>query len=310
LQLIATLCAVRSGAYLMDSHQLINALVTITLVEMMVAIGLAVSLDDVIAAARDGRRVVRIVTANYLVVPAVTLLLVEWLVDSESLAVGLFILAVFPGSSYGPPFTAFARADVPLSVGMMVLLAASSAIVGPVLLRQLLQLTSVNTSRTFDFLPVIGFLGLLQLLPLVAGIAIRRFRPNAAARLRGPAELFSKILNAVSMTCILVTHWRHAVQLDRAGFLAMLILLAASLAAGFLTGGPEPTSRKAMALTTSLRNVGVGVVIASSRAFEPAVLTTVISYVIVEMIGSLLLALYWGRRRLGSGRPSLSAPLS
>ena len=41
------------------------------------------------------------------------------------------------------------------------------------------------------------------------------------------------------------------------GFVGMLALLVASLAAGWLLGGPGSDSRKTLALTTSLRNVGV-----------------------------------------------------
>src|SRR5947208_3572948 len=96
----------------MISHQFVNILVTVTLVELMVAVGLAVTLDDLWRAVRDWRRLARALAANYLVVPAVALLLVDFFIDSGGLAMGILILAVFPGASYGPPFTAFARGDL------------------------------------------------------------------------------------------------------------------------------------------------------------------------------------------------------
>jgi BASS family bile acid:Na+ symporter len=75
----------------------------------------------------------------------------------------------------------------------------------------------------------------------------------------------------------------------------------ASLAAGGLLGGPGSDNRKTMALTTSLRNVGVSLVIATGGIFAgtpagPAVLV----YGWVEIFGSLLLALGWGRRPSGT----------
>src|SRR5260221_9980289 len=126
----------------MMPHPFITVLVTITLIELMVATGLRVSFDEVLSAARNWRRLARALTANYLVVPAVTMLLIEFFIDSQSTALGFLILAVFPGASYGPPFTLFARGDLSVSVGLMVVLASSSAIVGPVLLQFLLRLTS------------------------------------------------------------------------------------------------------------------------------------------------------------------------
>jgi BASS family bile acid:Na+ symporter len=291
----------------MISHEFINVLVTTTLIEMMVAIGLAVSLDDVISAARNWRRVARALAANYLVVPAAALVLAEFLVDSETLLVGFLIVAVFPGASYGPPFTTMARGDLSLSVGLMVLLAASSAIVGPVLLRLMLLLTSANTSLTVDVPRVIGMLLLTQLAPLAAGILIRKRAPHVAARLRGPAELLSKVMNSGSIGCILVNHWvnhwQQPGQAHFAGLPAMVALLTVSLAAGYLLGGPGNGSRKTVALTTSLRNIGVSVVVASSHEVGSAALTAVVAYAIVEISGSLVVALWWGQRQMGAARP-------
>jgi hypothetical protein len=52
-----------------------------------------------------------------------------------------------------------------------------------------------------------------------------------------------------------------------------------------------------MTLTTSLRNVGLGLVIATgSFAGTPAV-TAVLAYGLFEIVGSLLLALLWSQAR-------------
>jgi BASS family bile acid:Na+ symporter len=284
----------------MISHGFINVLVTTTLVEMMLAIGLAVSVDDVIFAARNWRRLARAVAANYVVIPAAALLLAELLVDSEGLLLGFLIVAVFPGASYGPPFTKFAQGDLSLSVGLMVMLAASFAIAGPVLLRLMLLVTSVNSSLTVDVPRVIGTLMLTQLVPLAAGMLVRKHVPHVAAHLRGPAELLSKILNGVSIGCILVNQVRRSGESHFEGLAAMVALLVVSLAAGYLLGGPGRASRKTVALATSLRNIGVSVVVASSHQAGSATLAAVVGYAIVEISGSLVAALWWGHGRMGA----------
>jgi BASS family bile acid:Na+ symporter len=51
-----------------------------------------------------------------------------------------------------------------------------------------------------------------------------------------------------------------------------------------------------MTLTTSLRNVGVGLVIATGAFAGTAAVTAAVAYGLFEVVGSLLLALWWARR--------------
>ena len=79
------------------------------------------------------------------------------------------------------------------------------------------------------------------------------------------------------------------------GYAGMLALLLASWTAGWLLGSPGADNRRALALTTSLRNVGVGLVIATGNFGGTAAVTAVLAYGIFEIVGSVLLALAWGR---------------
>jgi BASS family bile acid:Na+ symporter len=74
-------------------------------------------------------------------------------------------------------------------------------------------------------------------------------------------------------------------------FVGMLALLIASWIAGWLLGGPETDNRKAMTLTTSLRNVGVGLVIATGAFAATPAVTAALVYGLFEVVGSLFLAL-------------------
>jgi BASS family bile acid:Na+ symporter len=77
--------------------------------------------------------------------------------------------------------------------------------------------------------------------------------------------------------------------------------LLASLASGWVAGGPVRADRKAVALATSLRNVGVGLVIATgSFPGTPATFAT-LAYGIFEILGSVCLAILWGRITSASG---------
>lgn len=280
--------------------RLINLLVIITLVEMMATIGLGVSFAEVLAVLRDRRLIVRAALANYVCVPAVTVGLLYLFAPHPMIAVGFLILACCPRAPYGPPFTAIARGRVPLAVGLMVLLAGSSAVIAPFLLRTLLLLVpglgpiQVNATR------IVVTLLATQLLPLAAGMALRHWYPSLADRLQGPANLLSKVLNLVVLSLILVAKFPLLAAIRPRGLMGMLALLAASWSVGWLFGGTEAAARRTMTITAALRNVSVGLVLATgSFAGTPAVIA-VTAFGLVSLLGTLALAVFAGRGQADS----------
>jgi bile acid:Na+ symporter, BASS family len=113
-----------------------------------------------------------------------------------------------------------------------------------------------------------------------------------------PFELVSKVLNLGVAGLIVVTQFHLLFEIRPSGFAGMLILLAASLVIGWLAGRSGSDNRKTMALTTSLRNVGVGLVIVTGNFAGTPAVSAVLAYGLFEVFGSLLLALWWGRSRM------------
>jgi BASS family bile acid:Na+ symporter len=295
----------------MTIDQVINFLVTVALVELMATLGLSVTTADLVAVAKDWRLVSKAAVANYVCVPAATAGLLLLFDPHPMVAAGFLILAVCPGAPYGPPFTAIAKGNVPASVGLMVVLAGSSAILAPLLLRALLPWVTGDERVQLDAIRMVATLFATQLLPLAAGLALAQWRPTAAARVRTPAILASKVLNLLAVGVILAVQFPLLAQVRPMGYLGMVALLAISLTAGWLLGGPGRDNRKAMAITTALRNAGVGLVLAASSFPGTPALTAVLAYAIIELIGSLLLACVWSRHASSpavAGRDSSSAP--
>lgn len=280
----------------MTLDQAINLLVTVTLIEMMIAIGLGVSFADLGAILRDWRLVARAALANYVVVPAATVGLLLLFNAQPMVAAGFLILAVCPGAPFGPPLTALAKGDVAVSVGLMGVLAASSALLAPLLLALLLPLVAGGEALSIDAGKIVTTLLVTQLVPLGVGLGVRRWHPKLADQLQGPANQLGKLLNLAAIVCILATQFHLLLEIRPRGFVGMLILLVASWAAGWLLGGPAAGTRTAMTLTTALRNVGVGLVIATGSFAETPAVTAVIAFGLLGVVGSLLLAAAWGRR--------------
>jgi BASS family bile acid:Na+ symporter len=144
-------------------------------------------------------------------------------------------------------------------------------------------------------LGILGALLTIQLLPLLLGLVVRHWLPALAERLMPPLELVSKILNLGVAGLILTTQFPMLAQIRLRGFAGMLLLLVASLAIGWLAGGSGRSGRRTMALTTALRNVGVGLVIVTGSFGGTAAVSAALAYGIVEVFGSLLVALWWRR---------------
>ncbi len=73
-------------------------------------------------------------------------------------------------------------------------------------------------------------------------------------------------------------------------------------AIGWLAGGAGRDDRRTLALTTSLRNVGVGLVIATGNFAGTPAVSAALAYGIVEVFGSLAMALWWGGATEPAGR--------
>jgi BASS family bile acid:Na+ symporter len=282
----------------MTIERLINILVTITLIEMMAAVGLGVAFADLIGIAKNARFVAQATIANYILVPAAMVALLLVFHAQPMVSAGFLILAVCPGAPFGPPFTTIAKGNVATSVGLMVFLAASSAVVAPFLLQVLLPMMAGDEPLHVDSVKLVGTLLATQLVPLCAGLAVRHWRPALATALQKPANQASAILNLTVVGFILATQFGMLSAIPPRAYVGMSGLLIASLTAGWVLGGPGRENRKAMTLTTSLRNVGVGLVIATGSFPGTPAVTATLAYGLIEIFGSLLLALWWGRAAL------------
>jgi bile acid:Na+ symporter, BASS family len=279
----------------MSLDKFINLLVPITLIVMMMAIGLSVPFSETLSASRKRGLLLRAAVANYLCVPAATIALLMLFNANPMVSAGFLILAVCPGAPYGPPATAIAKGDVTIAVGLMIILSASSAVIAPLLLHALLPLLAGNSSAEISLGRMGATLVGTQLLPLCVGLSVRNWYPAVAARIKAPANLLSMLLNVAAITLILVAQYRTLLAIRLRGVVAMLTLLTASLAFGWLLAWIGGDDRKAMTLTTSLRNVGVGLVIANGAFARTPALDAVLAYGLIGVLGSLLVALGWSR---------------
>jgi BASS family bile acid:Na+ symporter len=282
----------------MTVDRIIGILALVTLVEMMVYVGLGTTVGEFRRAATNGWLVGRALLANYVLVPAVTVGLLVLFRPEPMVAVGFLILAVCPGGPYGPPCTAIAKGNVGTAAGLMVILVGSSALVSPILLAELVRPVTGGRPLDVDVARITVTLLLGQVLPLGGGMAMKHWRPHVAERLHKPAFVGAKVLNAALFTLVIAAHYDLILAIKLRGWVGMLMLLGASVLVGWACGGGAGGGgdRKAVALTTAVRNKGVGMVIATGAFAGTPAITSVLIYGLFSFLVSLRVAFGWGRR--------------
>jgi BASS family bile acid:Na+ symporter len=282
-------------------NQLTNILASITLFEMMVAIGLGVSFGDVLRVATDWRLVSKAALASYVCVPAAAVGLLILFQAQPYAAAGFLIAAVCPGAPYGPPFTGMAKGNVVISVGLMVILAGSSALAAPLLLQLLLPfvlqflpaLPQDDASLAIDAGKIVMTLLMAQFVPLCVGLALRQWRSSLADRLRKPANLISVVLNLAMLGLIVYVQSDMLTDIPVRGFVGMLALVFAGVAAGALLG--SGANRSAMVMATSVRNVGVSLVIVTAAFGGTRAVAAATAFALFQTVVMALIAMAWGR---------------
>jgi bile acid:Na+ symporter, BASS family len=280
---------------LFSPDKLVNPLVLILLIEMMVATGLGVSFGDLAGVVKNAGLLARAALANYVLVPAAAILLLYLFHTAPMVTAGFLLVAVCPAAPFAPPLTAMARGNVNVAVGLMVVLAASSAILAPILLSFLLPLMARGANLKIDTFKIVTTLLMTQILPLGIGMLVHSRLQKHAAKLRQRANLLSAVLSHVVFALIISLQYKTLAEIRWVGFVGLILLILLCLTAGWIVGGQVIGIRRAVSLTTAARNVGVALVIATASFPDSAAVTAVIVVAIFQTVLLTLISLSMGR---------------
>lgn len=146
-----------------------------------------------------------------------------------------------------------------------------------------------------DAVKIVMTLLVSQLVPLCVGLLLRQQTPALAERLQMPAARLSTAMNIIVFGAILVVQFQLLERIRLFGFAGMFLLVTAFTAIGWLLGGPDAANRRAMALSTGVRNVGVSLVIATGSFPGTPAITAALAFAIYQTIVLALAAAAWGR---------------
>lgn len=245
----------------------------------MLAMGLGLTVSQIITPLRNARLVVLSLLANFVLMPLAAVALAALLRLDQPLGVGLLLLGTAAGAPFLPKLAQIAKGNLAFGVGLMVLLMVVTVGYLPLVLPVLLPGVSVNPAK------IARSLFLLMLLPLAGALAVKARYAVAAARTKPVLDRVSNLslillvllITAANINNVLAVFGTH-------GILAGLLFIAVGFGIGWLLGGPGMDTRRVLALGTAQRNIAAALVVGSQSFSDPKVVVMVVVVAIVSLL--------------------------
>ena len=270
----------------MTVDELLGAVVQVSglvfVVASMLAMGLGLTVGQIVAPLRNPVRVVSALIANFVLVPLLAFAIVKALGLDQPLANGLIVLATAAGAPFLPKLVQGAKGDVAFGVGLMVLLMITTIVYMPLVLPLLLPGVSVDAWAIAQSLIVV------MLVPLAIGLSAKALWPEDAA---GWQPMFAKASSLAILVLLVVGIGLNVANIlaliGSRGLIALLVFALGSMAIGLVLGGREPAGRSVMLLGTTMRNVSAALVVAAGNFAG----TATVPFILVGAILLLLITL-------------------
>ena len=123
---------------------LMQVSVLVFVVTSMLAMGLNLTVSQIIAPLRNARLVILALVANFVLIPLLAYLILLVIPLSQGLGTGLILIATAAGAPFLPKLAQSAKGNMAFSVGLMVLLMLVTIIYMPLVLPLLLQGVEVD----------------------------------------------------------------------------------------------------------------------------------------------------------------------
>ena len=248
----------------MDS--LITVFLPLALAIIMFSLGLGLTLDDFRRVVARPKAFAIGAFAQLILIPVVAYVLIILFRLPSELAVGMMILALCPGGVTANLLTKLAGGEVALSISLTGIISLVAVFSVPVL-------TAFFASHFMGLdAPVINVTSLgvsmflITLVPVAAGIAIRRLAEGFALKLDAIVSRLAVVLFVVVVVGALAANWRifldNITILGPALIILNIILLGAGIFFGRIFGLSRPEA-KAISLETGVQNATLGITVGS-----------------------------------------------
>jgi bile acid:Na+ symporter, BASS family len=212
------------------------------------------------------------IASQFILLPALTFLLVMLLKPPASIAMGMILIAACPGGNISNFISSLAKANVALSVSLTAFATLSAtlltplnfAIWGGLYVKYQTAASSFNIPIRIDFLEMAKVVFILLGIPLVSGMLFAWKFPLTTAKILKPAKFISLFLYG---TFIVGALWANMEYIP--GFVLpigviVLFLNLQTLFTGYIVGtvaGVSRADRRTLSIETGIQNSGLALVL-------------------------------------------------
>jgi BASS family bile acid:Na+ symporter len=269
---------------------MILILLKVSIVLNVLALGLEATFSDATCLFRRPRELSRAFLSMNVAMPLIALGLAEAFDLKPAVKIALVALSVSPIPPMLPKrlFMAGARHD--FTVGLLAGAAVLAIAVIPLTIWIISRIASIPLRMSVGAVAVVVLQTVLA--PLLAGITVRTLAPALAQRIARPLGAAAFVLLIVCVVPVLFGSIRAIVSLIGDGTLLSLTGFAlVGYFVGQFFGGPDPESRRVLAISTASRHPGMAVAIARTNFPEERLAVAAVAlYLIIAVIVSTLLS--------------------
>lgn len=276
----------------MKTETIIRILTISALAGLLGAVGLRLTLGQVTASLRKCR-FIPILLANFIVVPALTVVAARMFGLGRETTIAMILLAAAPFAPVVPVFARMARADLALAAGLTSVFPVLSAFLTPIVCEIALKAVPDAGAIRFNLLGVLLTLVATITLPLAVGMMIHHWRPALGRRLLRPMEVVSEAVGALSLAFVTVVEFGPILKTGWLPLLAMGLVAELSLGLGYWLGGGSSGSRQVVALGTSNRNIALALLVAVQSFAGTPVMSAVVANGLLLILLGLLHVAWW-----------------
>jgi len=208
------------------------------------------------------------VVSQFLLLPAITFLLVWILRPLPGIALGMILVAACPGGNVSNFFSTLAKGNIALSVsltGFATLLATFMTPINVELWGGILPYTSnILSTINLDFFEMLKTVTLILAIPLTLGILFARRFPKLTKKISGPIRIISFLilLGIIALAfynnfALFLEYWKYV-------FFIVLLHNSIALATGFFFSKSlknKPEDIRSITIETGIQNSGLGLII-------------------------------------------------
>jgi bile acid:Na+ symporter, BASS family len=260
---------------------IVPVMTPIFVISTMLNVGLTQKLSVILGHLNNLPFVLKMLLANFILVPLLTIIVLNLVSFDPALKAGLLLFSVSAGAPILIKLTQISEHRLALGAAVMVLLIIGTIVYVPVVLPLIL------TGISVDAWAIARSLLLQMLAPIVLGMLVAQFLPGIAKTAQPWIGRLGNYALYVVIGATLIGYFPNMINIIGTGaILVGVVIVLAAFGFGYLMGAGKDHLEDVGGLGTAQRNTAAALIIATQNFSDPNVLVII---TIVSMLSTVML---------------------